>query len=181
MHYRRAKINGATYFFTVVTHDRKPFLCQPENVKLLRQALRSTMERHPIEIDAFVLLPDHLHTIWTLPDDDHDFSTRWRQIKSYFTRHCQTTFERAAATSRKTKNERAFWQRRFWEHTVKDTQDYINHVEYIHYNPSSTAWLPPQRIGNTPASTATSKPAYTTRTAGSKERIATAIVFCRSS
>ncbi len=135
MHYRRAKINGATYFFTVVTHDRKPFLCQPENVKLLRQALRSTMERHPIEIDAFVLLPDHLHTIWTLPDDDHDFSTRWRQIKSYFTRHCQTTFERAAATSRKTKQERAFWQRRFWEHTVKDTQDYINHVEYIHYNP----------------------------------------------
>ena len=63
MNYRRAKINGATYFFTVVTHDRKPFLCHPENVKLLRQALRSTMERHPIEIDAFVLLPDHLHTI----------------------------------------------------------------------------------------------------------------------
>ena len=135
MHYRRAKINGATYFFTVVTHDRKPFLCHPENVKLLRQALRSTMERHPIEIDAFVLLPDHLHTIWTLPDDDHDFSTRWRQIKSYFTRNCQTTFERATSTSRKTNQERAFWQRRFWEHTVKDTQDYINHVEYIHYNP----------------------------------------------
>ena len=161
MNYRRAKINGATYFFTVVTHDRKPFLCQPENVKLLRQALRSTMERHPIEIDAFVLLPDHLHTIWTLPDDDHDFSTRWRQIKSHFTRHCQTTFERAAATSRKTKYERAFWQRRFWEHTSKTLKTISTTLNTSTIIPSSTAWLPPQRIGNTPASTATSKPAYT--------------------
>lgn len=135
MNYRRAKINGATYFFTVVTHDRKPFLCRPENVELLRKALRNTMVRHPIEVDAFVLLPDHLHTIWTLPDDDHDFSTRWRQIKSYFSRHCTTTFERATSTSRKTKNERAFWQRRFWEHTIKDIQDYTKHIEYIHYNP----------------------------------------------
>lgn len=135
MNYRRAKINGATYFFTVVTHNRRPFLCHPDNVQLLRQALRYAMQRRPMEVDAFVLLPDHLHTIWTLPDDDHDFSIRWRLIKTYFSRRCQTTFERAAPTSRKTKQERAFWQRRFWEHTVKDIQDYINHVEYIHYNP----------------------------------------------
>ena len=135
MNYRRAKINGATFFFTVVTHNRRPFLCHPDNVQLLRQSLRYTMKRRPMEVDAFVLLPDHLHTIWTLPDDDHDYSTRWRLFKTYFSRHCRETFEHVGSTSRKTKRERAFWQRRFWEHTIKDIQDYNTHIEYIHYNP----------------------------------------------
>ncbi len=135
MKYHRAKIKGGTYFFTIVTHNRRPFLCHPDNVALLRQALRYTMQRHPMEIDAFVLLPDHLHSIWTLPDDDHNFSMRWRLIKSYFSRRCQGLYQGDVSTLRQGKQERAFWQRRFWEHMIRDHQDFINHVEYIHYNP----------------------------------------------
>ena len=135
MKYHRAKIKGGTYFFTIVTHNRRPFLCYPDNVALLRQALRYTMQRHPMQIDAFVLLPDHLHSIWTLPDDDHNFSMRWRLIKSYFSRHCQSMYQGDVSTLRPGKQERAFWQRRFWEHMIRDNQDFINHVEYIHYNP----------------------------------------------
>ena len=135
MIYRRTKIKGGIYFFTVVTQNRRPFLCQSDNVVLLRQALQYTMQRHPMEIDAFVLLPDHLHSIWTLPDDDHNFSMRWRLIKSYFSRYCQDSYQNSVSTSRQNKQERAFWQRRFWEHMIRDDQDFINHVEYIHYNP----------------------------------------------
>ena len=135
MIYRRTKIKGGTYFFTVVTQNRRPFLCQPDNAVLLRHALQYTMQRQPMEIDAFVLLPDHLHSIWTLPDNDHDFSMRWRLIKSYFSRYCQDSYQNSVSTSRQGKQERALWQRRFWEHMIRDNQDFINHVEYIHYNP----------------------------------------------
>ena len=135
MRYRRTKIDGRTYFFTLVTHNRRPFLCDPSNAELLRQAFRDTMQRHPMEIDAFVLLPDHLHCIWTLPEDDHNFSKRWRLIKSYFSRHCQDKGDGMISVSRQGKGERAFWQRRFWEHMIRDDQDYAKHVEYIHYNP----------------------------------------------
>ena len=124
------------------------------------------MERHPIEIDAFVLLPrpppHHLGrcpTTTTTSQPDGGKSNRTSPVTAK--PHLNVPLQHRA----KPKNERAFWQRRFWEHTVKDTQDYINHVE-IHplQSRSSTAWLPPQRTGNTPASTATSKPAYTTQT-----------------
>ncbi len=135
MKYRRTKISGGTYFFTLVTHNRRRFLCNPDNAELLRQAFRYTMQRHPIEIDAFVLLPDHLHCIWTLPKDDHDFSMRWRLIKSYFSRNCSDRYDGITYKSRRSKQERAFWQRRFWEHTIRDDQDFAKHVEYIHYNP----------------------------------------------
>ena len=83
MQYRRSKTKGATYFFTLVTHNRRQILCQPENVDLLRGAFRYVMQKHPFKIDAIVILPDHLHCIWTLPEGDADFSTRWRLIKSY--------------------------------------------------------------------------------------------------
>ena len=135
MKYLRTKISGGTYFFTLVTHNRRRFLCNPDNAGLLRQAFRYTMQRHPIEIDAFVLLPDHLHCIWTLPKDDHDFSMRWRLIKSYFSRNCSDRYDGITYKSRQSKQERAFWQRRFWEHTIRDDQDFAKHVEYIHYNP----------------------------------------------
>ena len=91
MQYRRAKIPGGTYFFTVVTYWRDKILCIPANVMLLRQIFKKVMEKHPFNIDAFVLLPDHLHCIWTLPQGDSDFSMRWRLIKSYFTRKCQSS------------------------------------------------------------------------------------------
>ena len=116
----------------------KVFSLQPtnhENVDLLRQAFRHVMEWHPFIIDAFVLLPDHLHCIWTLPEGDMDFSKRWRLIKSYFTKKCDHGYKNTPSASRKKKNEQAVWQRRFWEHLIRDDEDYLRHVEYIHYNP----------------------------------------------
>ncbi|MFL7793424.1 MAG: transposase [Anaerolineae bacterium] len=135
MKYRRAQTEGGTYFFTLVTHHRRRFLCKPENVTYLREAFRYVMVRHPFKIDAFVLLPDHLHCIWTLPEGDCDFSTRWRLIKSAFTRACGEVHRGAISASRRQKGEQAVWQRRFWEHQIRDERDLIQHVEYIHYNP----------------------------------------------
>jgi len=135
MQYRRAKTKGGTYFFTVVTHDRRKFLCRPASVSLLREAFRNVMAEHHFQIDAVVLLPDHLHCIWTLPDGDSDFSTRWRLIKSYFTRGCDPVCHSPPSASRQKKQERAVWQRRFWEHQIRDERDFTQHVEYIHYNP----------------------------------------------
>ena len=135
MEYRRAKTPGATYFFTVVTHNRRKFLCIPENIRLLRQAFREVMTDHPFKIEAIVVLPDHLHVLWRLPVDDADYSTRWRLIKSYFSRHCNPTYQGQVSPSRQRKHEKAVWQRRFWEHQIRDEDDYIQHVEYIHYNP----------------------------------------------
>ena len=142
MRYRRTNIEGATYFFTVNTYNRNRFLCIPENVGLLREAFRYTMRQHPIQIDAIVLLPDHLHSIWTLPAGDHNYSMRWRLIKNYFSRHCQDKYEGVVSRSRQLKRERAFWQRRFWEHTIRDNEDFIKHVEYIHYNPVKHGLVP---------------------------------------
>jgi putative transposase len=135
MKYRRARAEGGTYFFTVVTYRRRGFLCEPENVGHLREVFRYVMARHPFEIDAFVLLPDHLHCIWTLPEGDSDFSTRWRLIKSAFTRACGETYRGIVYGSRRQKGEQAVWQRRFWEHQIRDERDLIQHMEYIHYNP----------------------------------------------
>nr|MBF0221249.1 transposase [Desulfobulbaceae bacterium] len=135
MHYRRACIQGGTYFFTLVTDKRRKILCEPENIAFLRAAFQYVLERHPFVIDAAVILPDHIHAIWTLPDNDRDFSKRWRLIKSYFTRHCDTHYKNTPSPSRLKKNEQAVWQRRFWEHMIRDEKDLSTHVEYIHYNP----------------------------------------------
>jgi putative transposase len=93
------------------------------------------MERHPFKIDAFVLLPDHMHCIWTLPHEDRDFSKRWRLIKSDFSRQCAAQHKTTPSVSRQRKKEQAIWQRRFWEHQIRKETDFINHVEYIHFNP----------------------------------------------
>jgi putative transposase len=135
MDYRRAKIKGGSYFFTVVTYGRNKILTNNENVFLLREAFRHVMEGHPFILDAFILLPDHLHCIWTLPEGDMDFSKRWRLVKSYFTKKCDHEHKNTPNASRKKKNEQAVWQRRFWEHLIRDDEDYLRHVEYIHYNP----------------------------------------------
>ncbi|MCB0223669.1 MAG: transposase [Anaerolineae bacterium] len=135
MEYRRAKIPGGTYFFTLVTHQRRRFLCQPDNISLLRQTFRLVMENHPFTIEAIVILPDHLHCIWTLPPSDANFSTRWRLIKSHFSRNCDSRYHGCLSASRQSKQERAIWQRRFWEHLIRDEADFIQHVDYIHYNP----------------------------------------------
>ena len=135
MQYRRARTKGGTYFFTVVTYNRMKILCQSNNVSLLRQAFRHVMEKHPYTIDAFVLLPDHLHCLWTLSDGDRDYSKRWRLIKSYFTRKCHNKHKHIPSASRKKKKEQALWQHRFWEHLIRNEHDFVRHVEYIHYNP----------------------------------------------
>lgn len=135
MQYRRAKTPGATYFFTVVTHQRQKLFQHLECLEILRQAFRTVKQKHPFTIDAIVVLPDHLHSIWTLPLDDADFSKRWRLIKSEFTRHCPAQFRRQPSAARHHKGEQALWQRRFWEHQLRDETDFVRHVEYIHYNP----------------------------------------------
>jgi len=136
MRYRRARIAGASYFFTVVTHGRRPIFGNAEAVALFEAGIRRIKDRHPFEVDAFVILPDHIHTIWTLPEGEADFSMRWRLVKEAFTKpfvriHAPT--ERSA--SRRAKSEQAIWQRRFWEHVIRDETDFGVHVDYIHYNP----------------------------------------------
>jgi putative transposase len=135
MQYRRARTKGGTYFFTVVTFERMKILTKSENVAFLGEAFRFVKKRHPFSVDALVLLPDHLHCIWTLPERDNDFSTRWRLIKTYFTRNCDRNDQPGQSLSRLRKNEQAVWQRRFWEHCIRDEEDFRRHVEYIHYNP----------------------------------------------
>jgi putative transposase len=135
MRYRRARSKGGSYFFTVVTFKRAKILSREDNVQLLRSSIRRVLNAHPFRIDAFVLLPDHLHCIWTLPAGDADFSLRWRLIKSDFTRKCHDRLTHAPLDSRKRKKERAVWQRRFWEHRIRDEIDFVRHADYIHYNP----------------------------------------------
>jgi putative transposase len=135
MQYRRSQAEGASFFFTLVTHNRRPFLCEENHIKLLREAFRTVKERHPFTMDAFVLLPDHLHCIWTLPPQDSDFSTRWRQIKGYFSRHCGGDLKGERTDGQAARGEQSVWQQRFWEHQIRDDRDRIAHVEYIHFNP----------------------------------------------
>jgi putative transposase len=135
MRYRRSQTPGAAYFFTVVTHGRKKLLCLGENPARLKQAIAAVKAAHPFSVDAIVLLPDHLHCIGTLPPGDNDFSKRWMLIKSKFTRVCDDPFEATVNSSRRDKREQGIWQRRFWEHHIRDDLDFKRHVEYSHYNP----------------------------------------------
>ena len=135
MQYRRAQIEGGTFFFTVVTYRRARTFAVVENIDLLRQSFKEVMKDHPFAIDAFVLLPDHLHCLWTLPPGDSDFSSRWRLIKSAFSRKCRNDFKPPRSPARLKKKEQTLWQRRFWEHVIRSEEDYTRHVEYIHYNP----------------------------------------------
>ena len=132
MYYRRANVSGATYFFTVNLADRKSRLLV-ENIDLLKESIRRVKISHLFEIDAMVALPDHLHAIWTLPRDDADFATRWALVKAGFSRRLPK-IERISE-SRKAKGERGIWQRRYWEHLLRDDEDFRRHVDYIHFNP----------------------------------------------
>jgi putative transposase len=131
--YIRTKAKGGTYFFTVNLAERQNNDLLIANIALLREAFRVTKHHHPFIIDACVILPEHLHCIWQLPEGDNDFSTRWRLIKAHFSKNI--TLNERISNSRKRKKERGIWQRRFWEHLIRDEQDYQNHVDYIHYNP----------------------------------------------
>ena len=135
--YRRTKFQGGYYFFTVVTYRRAPFLTEPLARECLRAAWRETRLTRPFDVVALSLLPDHLHCIWKLPDGDGDFSGRWASIKAGFTRRYLSLggTEAPQSISRRRKRERGIWQRRFWEHQIRDESDLQRHVDYIHYNP----------------------------------------------
>jgi putative transposase len=129
--YRRNFVPGATYFFTVTLEDRRSSLLT-DQIPLLRAAFRLARTERPFAIDAIVVLLEHLHTIFTLPIDDADFSGRWRRIKSHFTLQVA---KRGVAVERNHRSEYSLWQRRFWEHTIRDERDFERQVDYIHYNP----------------------------------------------
>lgn len=128
---------GYTYFFTVVTHHRRPILTTDIGRLALRNAIREVRRIRPFDLIAIVLLPDHLHTIWTLPHDDSDYSTRWRHIKSLFTSAwlAQEGTDIAVTRSRMSRGERGIWQRRFYEHTCRDETDLKRCLDYLHVNP----------------------------------------------
>ncbi len=132
MQYRRTDIAGGTYFFTVNLAERKRTLLI-DHVNVLRKVLKQVKQKHPFSIDAIIVLPDHLHMLWTLPKDDCDYPTRLMLIKAGFSRQIEKG--ELINASRYSKGERGIWQRRYWEHLIRDEQDYMNHVNYIHYNP----------------------------------------------
>lgn len=135
--YRRAKFEGGFYFFTVVTYKRRKFLTSSLARRCLRQSFQAIRQKRHFDIVAICLLPDHLHCIWKLPDGDCDFSYRWSAIKSQFTSKFlgAKSSEISQSLSREKKRERGIWQRRFWEHQIRDEKDLQEHLDYIHYNP----------------------------------------------
>ncbi len=130
--YRRNRVEGGTYFFTLALADRRSDLLVREIIAL-RASVARTRLLHPFRIDAWVVLPEHMHAVWTLPGGDADFSTRWSLIKRAFSASVRHGEDRSA--SRVAKGERGVWQRRFWEHTVRDADDFARHVDYVHFNP----------------------------------------------
>jgi len=119
--YRRIYINGGTYFFTLATARRAPIFCAPEVRLILRTAIQKVRQRHPFEIVAMVVLPDHMHALWRLPANDSDFSLRWRLIKTHMTRHAG--------------HGKRLWQQSYWEHAIRDERDLSHHLDYLHWNP----------------------------------------------
>jgi len=151
--YRRVKIEGAWYFFTVVTYKRRAFLTDDSVRPILKKALRQVKTDRFFETPAFCLMPNHLHCIWQMPPDDCDYSTRWSIIKRLFSKTYIAAGGRPLpqTDSRRKKRELGVWQRRFWEHRIRDEADYWNHVHYIHYNPVKHGLV--ERIADWPYST----------------------------
>jgi putative transposase len=135
--YRRAVSPGGTFFFTIVTHQRRRFLCESDARQSLRTAIEQCRTRHPFELEAIVLLPDHFHPMIRLPEEDADFSVRLASIKAQFTRGWlgMGGAESAQSVSRTRHGNRGVWQKRFWEHCIADKCDWGEHLNYIHYNP----------------------------------------------
>lgn len=140
--YIRSDTPGATYFFTLTLQDRSARWLV-DHVAELRACVAGVKARHPFEIEAMVVLPEHLHALWRMPVDDADFSTRWMLIKQGFTRRlCEAgVLDSAGAQARGGKGERCIWQRRFWEHQIRDDEDFARHVDYIHFNPVKHGWV----------------------------------------
>lgn len=130
--YRRSLVAGGTFFFTVALADRRSSLLTG-HIDRLRKAYVRVQREHPFETVAICVMPDHLHAVWTLPVDDADFSLRWSLIKAGFSRGLAASIRRSP--SKVVKREKGIWQRRFWEHQIRDETDLQQHVDYIHFNP----------------------------------------------
>ena len=151
--YRRATFAGGHYFFTLVTHQRRRFLFDDLARQCLRNAWHKVDRKHPFDVVALCLLPDHLHCLWKLPPGDHAYSQRWQLIKKDFSRNYLHAGGRegAQSVSRQQKRERGIWQRRFWEHQIRDEIDLARHIDYIHYNPVKHGLV--QKVADWPWST----------------------------
>jgi putative transposase len=135
--YRRPHIPGGTYFITQVTYRRQPWLCSKIGRVALRAAIEHVRQHYPFSIEAFVLLPDHFHALWTLPEGDSNLSVRMLLVKRFVTKYYgfQLGLDASLSRSREQRKEQNLWQRRFWEHLIRDDADFGNHCDYIHYNP----------------------------------------------
>jgi putative transposase len=131
--YRRRRVPGGTYFFTLVTYERRPIFTSASVVTLLRRAMGDERAHNAFEMDGGVVLPDHTHFLWTLPQGGDDYSSRIGRIKAAFTKALRATGETTGAG-----HQRGYadvWQPRFWEHVIRDRDDLNRHLDYIHYNP----------------------------------------------
>lgn len=149
MEYRRVRINGGTYFFTVNLLECKGNDLLTRHIDLLRQAVQQVKKQHPFKIHAWVVLPDHLHCLLELPAGDSNYALRWRLIKTLFSRSIPENEFRTQVRLRR--RERGIWQRRFWEHVIRDQRDFNHHLDYIHYNPVKHGLV--HRVADWPYST----------------------------
>lgn len=139
--YRRAHIPGGSYFFTVCTRSRRPILTNAPIRQALMEALEHVRVKYPFHMDAWVILPDHLHCLWTLPEGDSAFSERWSMVKRIVTQRCKPLSVVGESQTRRHR-EGEIWQRRFWEHSIRSDNDYRIHLEYIHWNPVKHGYAP---------------------------------------
>jgi putative transposase len=130
--YLRVKLDGGVFFFTVNIADRSSGLLVRQ-IDRLRRVYASVQRRYPFETVAICIPPDHLHALWALPSDDHNYAMRWSVIKAGFSRGLHETA--TCSSSKQARRERGLWQRRYWEHTIRDDADLERHVNYIHFNP----------------------------------------------
>ena len=149
--YHRLYLPGGSYFFTVVTEQRRPFLCEPPMRAALKNAMAAVRRKHPFHIAGMVLLPDHMHMVWTLPAGDSDYPLRVRLIKSHMTKACGVLFVPPPNPRRQHKLCGALWQHRYWEHALRSEDDFKHHLDYLHWNPVKHGLV--QRVVDWPWST----------------------------
>jgi putative transposase len=131
MRYHRYFQPGGTFFFTVVTYNRNPIFTKRNAILLFNQSIDHVQDKHPFINIAYCICPDHIHMIWTMPDNDTDYPMRWRLIKSHFSHHWVNT----GIVSQRNIYNSSIWQNRYWEHFIRNELDLKNHIEYIHFNP----------------------------------------------
>ncbi len=149
MDYRRVWLPGGTYFFTIALQKRHGNELLTQHIDTLRQAVSSVRQRHPFHIHAWVVLPEHLHCIIELPAGDANYAKRWWLIKSTFSRSIPTSEHRSA--TQLARHERGIWQRRYWEHVIRNDEDYFAHMDYVHFNPVKHGYV--ENVADWPYST----------------------------